>query len=202
GAEGTYRFLKRIWNWAYQNRETVLNAKALDVATLSAEAKDLRREIHTTLRQAEYDFSRMQYNTVVSACMKMFNTLDAFKSRSDSDCAALKEAISFLLRTLYPIAPHITTALWTELGFSAEMGELIDAPWPVWSEEAMKADEIELVVQVNGKLRGKIRVAAEADQPTIEAAALANPDVQKFVNGLTVRKIIVVKRKLVNVVAK
>lgn len=201
GAEGTYRFLKRIWNWAYQNREAILNAKTLDVAQLSPAAKDLRREIHTALRQAEYDFGRMQYNTVVSACMKMFNTIDAFKNRDDGDCAALKEAISFLLRTLYPIAPHITTSLWGELGFTADMGDLIDAPWPAWSEDAMKADEIELVVQVNGKLRGKIRVAAEADQPTIEAAALANPDVQKFINGLTVRKIIVVKKKLVNVVA-
>ncbi len=202
GAEGTYRFLRRIWNWAYQNRDAVLGAKALTNVELTSAAKDLRREIHTSLRQAEYDFGRMQYNTVVSACMKMFNTIDAFKDRTEGDCAAMKEAISFLLRTLYPIAPHITTQLWNELGFVTELGDLIDAPWPAWSEDAMKADEIELVVQVNGKLRGKIRVAAEADQATIEAAALANADVQKYIEGVTVRKIIVVKKKLVNVVAK
>lgn len=200
GAEGTYRFLRRIWAWAYTHRDAVREAGELAPDTLGRDAKHVRREVHAALRQAEYDFSRMQYNTVVSACMKMFNAIDAFKSETDADKGALAEVVSILLRTLYPIAPHITTSLWGELGFAERIGELIDAPWPQWSEKALEADELKLVVQVNGKLRGEILVPAESDQATIEAAALANPDVKRFTDGLTIRKVIVVRNKLVNVV--
>ena len=200
GAEGTYRFLRRIWNWAFAKKNLIASAGAFEGQMLPHDAKTLRREVHTTLRQAEYDFSRMQYNTVVSACMKMFNTIEGFKGETPADLAALCECASILLRTLYPIAPHITTALWQELGFVERIGDLIDAPWPEVSEDAIKADELKLVVQVNGKLRGEILVPAEAAQAEIEAAALANPDVQRFTEGMTVRKIIIVKNKLVNVV--
>ena len=169
----------------------------------SHEARHLRREIHSCLKQADYDYSRMQYNTVVSACMKMFNAIDGFKgTESEGGKAALKEAASILLRTLYPIAPHITTALWKELGFIAIEGDLIDAKWPEVSEDAIKADELTLVCQVNGKLRGSITVSAEASEDEIRAAALSNPDVKKFVGDLPVRRVIIVKQKLVNVVAK
>ncbi len=200
GAEGTYRFLRRVWAWAYANRDAVRAAGAIP-AELSREAKHLRREIHAALKQAEYDFDRMQYNTVVSACMKMFNTIDAFDVKAEGDAACVREGASILLRVLYPVAPHITTALFGELGFADEMGDLIDAPWPKVDEAAMEADELHLVVQVNGKLRGQISVAADADEKTIEEAALANPDVQRFIDA-PVRKIIIVKRKLVNIVAK
>lgn len=200
GAEGTYRFLRRVWAWAYANRDAVRAAGAIP-AELSREAKHLRREIHAALKQAEYDFDRMQYNTVVSACMKMFNTIDAFDVKAEGDVACVREGASILLRVLYPVAPHITTALFGELGFADEMGDLIDAPWPKVDEAAMEADELHLVVQVNGKLRGQITVAADADEKTIEEAALANPDVQRFIDA-PVRKIIIVKRKLVNIVAK
>ena len=207
GAEGTFRFLRRIWNWAYAHREALAAAPMpadADFAamTLSHDAKHLRREVHAALRQAEYDFDRMQYNTVVSACMKMFNAIEAFKETGAAADAVRKETGSLLLRTLYPIAPHITTSIWGELGYIEAQGELIDAPWPKWSEEAIAADELKLVVQVNGKLRGEILVDADADQKTIEEAALANPDGKRFVGELTVRKIIIVKNKLVNVVAK
>ena len=200
GAEGTYRFQRRVWAWAYANRDAVRAAGAIP-AELSREAKHLRREIHAALKQAEYDFDRMQYNTVVSACMKMFNTIDAFDVKAEGDAACVREGASILLRVLYPVAPHITTALFGELGFADEMGDLIDAPWPKVDEAAMEADELHLVVQVNGKLRGQITVAADADEKTIEEAALANPDVQRFIDA-PVRKIIIVKRKLVNIVAK
>lgn len=202
GAEGTYRFLRRVWNWAYANRDAVRGAaKTLEGATLTHEAKALRREIHTALSQAEFDFDRMQYNTVVSACMKMFNALDGFKETGETADAVRCECASILLRTLYPVAPHITTAIWGELGYVETIGELIDAPWPKVEEAALKADELKLVVQVNGKLRGQITVDVDADREAIEAAALASPDVQKFTNDLTVRKVIVVRNKLVNVVA-
>lgn len=202
GAEGTYRFLRRVWNWAYANRDAVRGAaKTLEGATLTHEAKALRREIHTALSQAEFDFDRMQYNTVVSACMKMFNALDGFKETGEAADAVRCECASILLRTLYPVAPHITTAIWGELGYVETIGELIDAPWPKVEEAALKSDELKLVVQVNGKLRGQITVDVDADREAIEAAALASPDVQKFTKDLTVRKIIVVRNKLVNVVA-
>ena len=204
GAEGTFRFLRRIWNWAYAHQTHLNNAQEASTSEgFSHEARHLRREIHSCLKQADYDYSRMQYNTVVSACMKMFNAIDGFKgTESEGGKAALKEAASILLRTLYPIAPHITTALWKELGFIAIEGDLIDAKWPEVSEDAIKADELTLVCQVNGKLRGSITVSAGASEDEIRAAALSNPDVKKFVGDLPVRRVIIVKQKLVNVVAK
>ncbi len=201
GAEGTFRFLRRIWTWAYNNRDVVRAANS-DYSELSDGAKDLRLQIHTALQQADFDFARMQYNTVVSACMKMFNTIEAFKPENSHDEAAVRDAASILLRTLYPIAPHITTALWEELGFIEQFGDLIDAPWPEVEADALKVDTVKLVVQVNGKLRGEISVPADASKDAIEAAALANEDVKRFVGEATVRKIIIVPNKLVNVVAK
>lgn len=201
GAEGTFRFLRRIWTWAYNNRDVVRAANS-DYSELSDGAKDLRLQIHTALQQADFDFARMQYNTVVSACMKMFNTIEAFKPENSHDEAAVRDAASILLRTLYPIAPHITTALWEELGFIEQFGDLIDAPWPEVQADALKVDTVKLVVQVNGKLRGEISVPADASKDAIEAAALANEDVKRFVGEATVRKIIIVPNKLVNVVAK
>ncbi|MDY3115036.1 MAG: leucine--tRNA ligase [Sutterella sp.] len=201
GAEGTFRFLRRIWTWAYNNRDVVRAANS-DYSELSDGAKDLRLQIHTALQQADFDFARMQYNTVVSACMKMFNTIEAFKPENSHDEAAVRDAASILLRTLYPIAPHITTTLWEELGFIEQFGDLIDAPWPEVEADALKVDTVKLVVQVNGKLRGEISVPADASKDAIEAAALANEDVKRFVGEATVRKIIIVPNKLVNVVAK
>ncbi len=201
GAEGTYRFLRRIWTWAYTNRDAVRGAGS-NFSELSEAAKELRRGIHVSLQQADFDFARMQYNTVVSACMKMFNAIESFKPENAHDEAAVRDSASILLRTLYPIAPHITTALWGELGYVEQFGDLIDAPWPTVEEDALKVDTIKLVVQVNGKLRGEIHVSADASKEAIEAAALANEDVQRFVGDATVRKIIIVPNKLVNVVAK
>ncbi|MFU0841137.1 MAG: Leucine--tRNA ligase [Burkholderia sp.] len=201
GAEGTYRFLRRVWNWAYAKQALLKGAGRFDAAKLSREQKHLRREIHSLLKQADYDMQRMQYNTVVSACMKMLNALEQYAGTSDTDAAVLRECASILIRTLYPIAPHITTALWHELGYADESGNLLDAPWPKVDEAAIEADEIKLVVQVNGKLRGQILVEPSATQQEIEAAALANPDVKRFTDGKTVRKVIVVKNRLVNVVA-
>jgi leucyl-tRNA synthetase len=205
GAEGTYRFLRRLWNWSYTHRDALREAQSekADFAKADAAVKDLRRQMYTTLKQAESDFDRMQYNTVVSATMKMMNALEAFQPADECGRAAQVEAASLLLRTLYPMAPHITTVLWQELGFAQSCGcDIIDAPWPKIDETALVADEVALVVQVNGKLRGQIRVPAGASREQIEQAALANADVQRFVGEATVRKIIVVPGRLVNVVAK
>ena len=204
GAEGTYRFLRRLWSWGYAHQADLIGSKAAaDYSGASKAVKDFRRDVYTTLKQAEADFDRMQYNTVVSAAMKMLNSIEAFRPEDDLGRAALEECASLLLRVLYPIAPHITTVLWTELGFDKAFDcELIDAPWPEIDQAALVADELKLVVQVNGKLRGQILVPASASKVDIEAAALANEDVKRFVGEATVRKVIIVPGKLVNVVAK
>ena len=203
GVEGAHRFLKRVWGFAAGHAATLQRATAGDLsqAALRAEAKALRREVHLVLRQVSYDYERMQYNTVVSGCMKLLNALDDFKSDGSSgDQAVLTEGTSLLLRALYPACPHITESLWSELGFAARHGSLLDAPWPEVDEGALVQDEIELVLQVNGKLRGAVRVSAQADKAAIEAAALASEAFVKAANGAPARKVIVVPGRLVNVV--
>ena len=182
GAEGTYRFLRRLWTYCHDRRELLTTPATLQPAKLSAAHKQLRHDIHANLKQADFDYARMQYNTVVSAAMKMLNALEDAKLGT-GDGAVGRESISILLRTLYPIAPHITHALWRELGFAADLGELLDAPWPQADPAALAQDEIEIVVQVNGKVRGAVRVPASADDAAISAAALADLNVQKFVEG-------------------
>ena len=202
GAEGTFRFLRRLWNWCFKNKEAIEKAGAVEVSALTAELKNLRRDIYQSLKQATADIDRMQYNTVVSATMKMLNSLEGVKSCQDAATASVfKECASILIRTLYPIAPHITTQLWQDLGFESAMGSILDAPWPEVDEKALVADDMTLVVQVNGKLRGSVTVSAQADKESIEKAALENENVKKFTEGKVIRKIIIVPKKLVNIVA-
>jgi leucyl-tRNA synthetase len=154
------------------------------------------------LKQISYDYERMQYNTVVSGAMKLLNALEGYKhDGSAASAAVLREGYSVLLRGLYPACPHITQALWDELGYAARLGALLDAPWPAVDEAALVQDEIELVLQVNGKLRGAITVPASADKAAIEAQAAASAEVARFTEGRPIKKIIVVPGRLVNVVA-
>jgi leucyl-tRNA synthetase len=194
-AAGVYRFLNRLWNVCHARRAQLMGTAGIDGA-LTPALMDLRREIHENLKQADFDYGRMQYNTVVSAAMKMLNAIeDARLDESAAASAVLREGLSILLRTLYPIAPHITHALWSELGFAAKLGDLLDAPWPQADPAALQRDEIELVVQVNGKVRASIRVAAEADDDAITAAALADVNVQKFVEGRPIKFSRVLKQR-------
>ncbi|MEZ5665061.1 MAG: leucine--tRNA ligase [Burkholderiaceae bacterium] len=205
--EGSYRFLRRVWGFGHKlsalGSGSGLGAMAAGVATqpLSKAARALRLEIHTVLKQVDYDYQRMQYNTVVSGAMKMLNALEDFKGDgSDGDNAAVAEGFGILLRGLYPATPHIAHALWRGLGYATTGGELLDAPWPQADESALQRDEIELVLQVNGKLRGSVTVPASADKAAIEAAALASEAFLKQANGAPARKVIVVPGRLVNVV--
>jgi len=201
GAEGVYRFLRRLWAFCHAQRDAIAADAPIDGMPLTQPLKDLRRDLHLSLRQALFDYQRMQYNTVVSAAMKMLNALDDARPGADAASrAVLSEGISILLRTLYPVAPHIAHALWIELGFARARGDLLDVPLPAVDEAALVQDEIELVVQVNGKLRGSIRVPAQADKAAIERAAMADANVQKFVAGAAVKRVVVVPNKLVNVV--
>ena len=200
GVEGAHRFLKRVWGFGAKHADLLQAASQLP-ATLRPAAKDLRREVHLVLRQVSYDYERMQYNTVVSGCMKLLNALEGFKpDGSAGDDAVLREGFSVLLRGLYPACPHITHNLWAGLGYASALGDLLDAPWPVVDESALLRDEIELVLQISGKMRGAILVSATADKAAIEAAALASPEFAKFSEGKPAKKVIVVPGRLVNVV--
>ena len=209
GVDGAYRFLKRLWAYA-QGRADALarSATPIDWPRASPALRAARRELHLQLKQADFDYQRLQYNTVVSAGMKMLNTLEAAPADPTSASTELaREGLSLLLRVLNPVVPHLTHALWEELGYAAKFGDLVDAPWPKIDPAALDQNEIELVLQVNGKLRGKLTVAADADKSVIEAAALASAPVRKAIaeNGgaggehLPAR-IIVVPNRLVNVV--
>jgi leucyl-tRNA synthetase len=203
GVEGSSRFLRRVWQFAHRHAAALRRATAGDFsrAALRDEAKALRREVHGVLKQVRYDYERMQYNTVVSGCMKLLNAMESFApDGSDGDTAVLCEATSVLLRCLYPPCPHMAQALWDALGFDQAVGPLLDAPMPEVDDAALVRDEIELVLQVNGKTRGAVRVAASADKEAIEAAAQAAPEVAKFGDGKPVRKVVVVPGRLVNVV--
>ncbi|NGZ86948.1 leucine--tRNA ligase [Duganella aceris] len=197
GVEGANRFLRRVWAFGYAQREAIAAAGSPLTAAASSDAgKTLRRELHKVLQQADYDIKRIQYNTVVSACMKMLNTLESAK---DADAASLSEGYAIFLRLLNPVAPHITHVLWEELGYAKAHGDILNAPWPQVDPAALEQSEIEMMIQVNGKLRGSVVVAKGADKASIEAAALANEAVQKFIEG-TPKKIIVVPGKLINIV--
>ncbi len=201
GAEGVHRFLRRLWAFGTRSAPAVARAGANGFDGASRAALDLRRTLHQLLRQVSADYDRLQYNTVVSGAMKMLNALDdATLADTPADAAVLREGVSILLRTLYPVAPHICFGLWRDLGFAAGAGELIDAPWPEVDDRALEQDEIELVLQVNGKLRGQLRVPAAADRGAIEAAALAHPECIRFAEGRAPKKVVVVPGRLVNVV--
>ena len=205
GIEGGHRFLRRLWAYCHAKRELI---KEVEQAVLSPQLqvhKALRRQIHLALQQADFDYRRLQYNTVVSACMKMLNALEAARLsengavRGDT-ATTLHEAIGILLRVLYPVVPHITHALWQGLGYRGMYGELLDAPWPEVDAHALEQDTLEIVVQVNGKLRGRVNIAVSADESAAREAALADEHVMKFVGNRPLRKVIFVPGKLVNLV--
>ena len=207
--EGSYRFLRRVWNFGVKLSAMDMGAATASVASASSlkdvefgkEAKTLRLEIHTVLKQVDYDYQRMQYNTVVSGAMKMINALEDFKAL---ECAgaqvALIEGFGILLRCLYPATPHVAHSLWSQLGYAGHLGDLLDAPWPQVDPDALVRDEIELMLQVNGKLRGSIHVPAQADKAEIERIALASEAFVAQAAGAAPKRVIVVPGRLVNVV--
>ena len=207
--EGSYRFLRRVWNFGVKLSEidagaasaSAAGASSLQDVVFGKEAKALRLEIHTVLKQVNYDYQRMQYNTVVSGVMKMINALEDFKAMESAGAqVALIESFSILLRCLYPATPHIAHSLWSELGYATTLGDLLDAPWPKADASALLQDEIELMLQINGKLRGAIVVPAGASRQEIERAATSSDVYRKLAAGKAPRKIIVVPGRLVNLV--
>jgi len=202
GVEGSFRFLKKIWSFACEY-ESAVRPKLSASVSLSAGAKldavlaKVRREIHLNLKQANYDMQRQQFNTVASACMKILNALDEVPREGGLAAAVIQEGLSVLLRVQAPITPHICHHLWRSLGFGTDV---FAAPWPEPDESALEQDEIELVLQVGGKTRGKITVPADATKVTIEALTIGSALAQKYIAGQAIKKVVVVPGRLVNVV--
>ncbi|WP_242610280.1 leucine--tRNA ligase [Fluviicoccus keumensis] len=196
GVEGAHRFLKRLWKAVHSHVQKGA-APTLNVAELDDNSRDLRRKTHETIAKITDDYARrLTFNTAVAAVMELLNSIQKFEAANGQALAVERESLETAVLLLAPIVPHISHALWQALGHE----DVVNAAWPVVDANALVRNTLELVVQVNGKLRGKIQAAADADNATIEQLALANPDVQRFLNGQTPKKVIVVKGKLVSVV--
>jgi leucyl-tRNA synthetase len=203
GVEGASRFLRRVWVYSSSQADAIRASEAVLPGDLNGAEKELRREVHAILKQANFDYQRRQYNTVVSAAMKMLNVLEPVKlgDKTEVRPAVLRECLSILIRVLYPVVPHLTYALWNEIGCDQSFGTLLDAPWPEVDEAALIQTELTIMLQINGKLRGDIRVPADATKEQIEALALQSEPAMKALNGIAPKKIIVVPGRLINIVA-
>jgi leucyl-tRNA synthetase len=221
GVEGAFRFLKRVWSFSQSHRSEIAYGQKgmlkrkeyIDWENkVSSPIKNWRRELHSLLKQANFDMAKQQFNTVVSAAMKMLNALEKIPDTDDlqsktidtlDDLAAtsfvLAEGFSNLLLILSPVCPHITHELWQHCGYG---NDILNAPWPEVDESALVQDEIEIVLQVNGKLRGNLTVAKTASKAMLEQLALAHPAVQKHLAGEAAKKIVVVPGRLINVVVQ
>jgi len=209
GVDGAHRFLKKLWSFAFEHREAItrennrceLDQAPPDLKNATALQRENLRELYKVLEQVRNDYDRLQFNTVVSGCMKLLNLLTRMNKPTHSEAKIhswiIEHGISILLRLLSPIAPHITHQLWQELNYP---GPLINAAWPKSHATFCRAEEISLVVQINGKLRTKITVPAHADLPLIESTAKSDDKVQQTIAGKVIKKIITIPGRLVNIV--
>jgi leucyl-tRNA synthetase len=201
GVEGAYRFLRRVWSFGHlfatEIRPQIDAARSLAGTKLPEELAAFRREIHLLLKQANYDLGKQQFNTVASATMKMLNAIEKAPRQGALAAEVIEECFGILLRVLSPLTPHISHALWLQLGYG---DDILAAAWPEPLDAALVQDEIELMLQVNGKLRGSLRVPADAAKDAIEAAAVAHEAAVKFMEGKAPKKVVVVPGRLVNIV--
>jgi leucyl-tRNA synthetase len=197
GVQGAYRFIKRLWKAVYDHVSQG-PAAPLDKAALTEAQRVMRRQSHHTLAKVTDDIGRRRtFNTAIAAVMELLNALAKFPRGSPQDRGVSQEALEIAVLTLSPIIPHVTHALWRDLGHRAA---LVDEPWLKVDAEALQSSTLQMVVQVNGRLRAHISVAADADDAVVRAAALADPHVQKFIGTSPLRKVIIVPGKLVNIV--
>ena len=194
GVEGAFRFLRRVWAMGHSIHAAGVSNKF--PTALPEGLAATRREVHLLLRQANYDLGKFQFNTVASAAMKMLNALEKIPE-GEGRSAVMTECFGILIRVLSPITPHIAHVLWRDLAYG---DDVLNAAWPEPLEAALVQDEVELVLQINGKLRGAIKVKIAADKQTIEQIALASEVAQKFLGGNAAKKVIVVPGRLVNIV--
>jgi leucyl-tRNA synthetase len=197
GVEGASRFLKRVWKLVHEhtNKGTV---EALDVAALSGNQKALRRDVHKTIAKVSDDIGRRQtFNTAIAAIMELMNKLNKAPQESAQDRALLDEALKAVVAMLYPMTPHASFEMWEALGET----DIDTAAWPTFDEKALVEDEKTIVVMINGKLRAKLIVAADATEEQVKELGLKDDNAIKFLDGLTIRKVIYVPGKLLNIVA-
>ena len=200
--EGAYRFLRRLWRRVYEHRDLLREAQHLtpDVQAMQAPERDLYRKLHESIRQISRDLEgAFHFNTAIAQIMELMNAVDALKvtpESSESARAVFRETVESIVLLISPFAPHIAEELWQELGRAPS---ILQAEWPRVNEAALHRDVVEIILQVNGKLRGRIAVSATADRESVEKEALADPQVQKWIEDKTIRKVIVVPGKLVNI---
>jgi len=195
--QGAFRFIKRLWKAVYDHVSSGPAAPP-DKSALSEAQRALRRQSHQTLAKVTDDIGRRRtFNTAIAAVMELLNAAAKFPHSAVQDRSVMQEALEIAVLTLSPIIPHVTHALWRELGHRTA---LIDEPWRAVDPEALQSATVQMVVQVNGKLRAHITVAVNADEAAVRSAALADPNVQKFIGTSGIRKVIIVPGKLVNVV--
>jgi len=196
--EGSHRFLKRIWKSVYAH-VSAGDVATLDISVLNDEQKTLRRKTHETITKVSDDVSRrLTFNTAIAAVMELSNSIAKYNDTSPQGLAVMQEALDAVTLLLAPIAPHICHELWNTLGHE---GPVIEANWPSIDESALTKSSQQIVIQVNGKVRAKIEMAADVDKETMEKTALDNENVKRFIDDKTVRKVIAIPGKLVNIVA-
>ena len=203
GVDGAYRFIKRVWKIVVkhcQHTEHTNVIESLKIDSLSAEQRALRMKVHKTVEKVTDDIGRRYtFNTAIAAVMELMNSLTKFEDTSEQGLAVMQESLELVVLVLSPIVPHITHELWQALGHDEN---IVSHAWPKFDQAALVQDEIEMIVQVNGKLRAKITVASEAAKDDVEKAALDDENVQRFIADKNVVKVIVVPKRLVNIVVK
>ena len=202
GVDGAYRFIKRVWNIVVKHNQQLESSTLaeLNIASLSSEQRELRMKVHKAVAKVTDDIGRRYtFNTAIAAIMELMNSLTKFEDTSEQGLAVMQESLEMMVLVMSPIIPHITHALWQALGHDEH---IVNHAWPQYDPDALVQDEIQMIVQVNGKLRGKIMVANEASKDDTEKMALEDENVQRFIDGKNVVKVIVVPNRLVNIVVK
>ncbi|MFQ5787358.1 MAG: class I tRNA ligase family protein, partial [Thermodesulfobacteriota bacterium] len=199
GIEGANRFLNRLWSLVQNRHSVIKKAKdtKLDLNQISKPAKDLLTKVHKTIKKVYNDLERFQFNTAIAAIMELLNATSRFNSDVKEDLPVIKESIESMVRLLCPMAPHIAEELWESIGYSET---LIDKPWLEWNAELVESEAITIVIQVNGKVRSLVRMDAESTQEEMKQAAFADEKVRNYIEGKEIKKVIVVPKKLVNMV--
>jgi leucyl-tRNA synthetase len=198
GVDGSFRFLNRVWKLVHDRLDLTRGAGSVDISSLTAEERSLRRSVHKTIRKVTEDLDeRFHFNTAIAAVMELLNTLQSTELSSPQQGAVMKEALESMVLLLAPFVPHISEELWQRLGHTQLLST---TPWPDFDPAAVRDEEVLVIVQVNGKLRSKITLPAGTDEDSLKARALADEKVQPFLAGVQVRKVICVPGKLVNIV--
>lgn len=198
GIEGAFRFLSRLWRLIYDRSERIENAAATpDPASVSGAGKALRVKVHKAIKKVTADLEKFQFNTAIAAVMELLNDTSRFEPEGEGDASVLRESIEAMVRLLYPIAPHVTEELWAELGYDET---LVDKLWPAWDRGLVAGAAITVVVQINGKVRAQLALEPDATEEDMKEAAFADEKIQGHMDGKEPRKVIVVPKKLVNIV--